>query len=60
MAVAKIAPSSFGRVKKKIKKAVRGLFPPLSERPGQVDYPAIPKALEAAKRQKKRLDEIGK
>ena len=60
MAVAKIARSNFGKLKKKVKKAARGFFAPPSGAPGQMDYPAIPEALKAEKRRKKLLNKIGR
>jgi hypothetical protein len=60
MAAAKIAPYNFGKLKKKVKKVVGRLFAPPSEVPGQVDYPAITKTMEAQRKRRKLLDEIGR
>jgi len=60
MAVAKIAQSNFGRIKKKIKKVAGRFFASPSDAPGQMDYPVISKVLEAEKRRRKLLNEIGK
>lgn len=56
MTIAKIAPYNFGKLKKKAKKFVKGFFAPPGKVPGQVDYPAVPKALQ---RKKKISDSIG-
>jgi hypothetical protein len=58
MTAAKIAPYNFGRLKKKVKKVVGRLFPPPSNVPGQVDYPAIPEVRKAEIRRKKLLDKM--
>jgi hypothetical protein len=57
MAVAKIAPYNFVNVKKKIKKALKkgkellpSIFPPASKAPGQMDYPALPRAFKRKKK----------
>ena len=62
MTVAKIAPSNFGRIKKRLKKKagafIGRVFPTQTERHGQIDYPAIPEALKVQKKRRKYLKEI--
>ncbi|MBE9592696.1 MAG: hypothetical protein IMF19_04380 [Proteobacteria bacterium] len=60
MTVAKIAPYNFGKLKKKVKKVAGRFFAPPSGVPGQTDYPAITKAIEAQKKHRKLLDEMGR
>lgn len=60
MAVAKIAQSNFGKLKKKVKKVAGKFFGPPSKVPGQMDYPAIPEAIKAQRKRRKLLNKIGR
>jgi hypothetical protein len=58
MAAAKINSNVYKKFKKKVKGYAGKFFPSSSNVPGQMDYPAISRVLEAQKKRRKLLDEI--